>query len=59
MNFFSNMFSINSATLSGCMDIVVVRQPDGTLKSSPFHVRFAKLKILKSSRKSVSIIVNG
>ena len=59
MNFFTNMFNINSATLSGCMDIVVVRQPDGTLKSSPFHVRFGKLKLLKSARKSVAITVNG
>ena len=41
------------------MDIVVVRQPDGTLKSSPFHVRFGKLKLLKSARKTVTISVNG
>lgn len=53
MNFFSNIFPINSATLSGCMDIVVVRLPDGTLKSSPFHVRFGKLKLFKSAHKSV------
>ena len=59
MDYFKNMFNINSATLSGCMDIVVVRQPDGTLKSSPFHVRFGKLKLLKSARKTVTISVNG
>ena len=41
------------------MDIVCVQQPDGTLKSSPFHVRFGKLKLLKSARKSVTITVNG
>ena len=41
------------------MDIVCVEQPDGTFKSSPFHVRFGKLKLLKSARKSVTITVNG
>jgi phosphatidate phosphatase LPIN len=45
--------------LSGCIDIIVVRQPDGTLKASPFHVRFGKLKLLKSKRKTVVICVNG
>lgn len=41
------------------MDIVCVQQPDGSFKSSPFHVRFGKLKLLKSSRKTVTITVNG
>ncbi len=41
------------------MDVVCVQQPDGSFKSSPFHVRFGKLKLLKSARKSVSITVNG
>ena len=53
------MFSINKATLSGCMDIVCVQQSDGNLKSSPFHVRFGKLKLLKAASKSVTITVNG
>ena len=53
------MFSINHATLSGCMDIVCVQQPDGSFKSSPFHVRFGKLKLLKSAEKQVAISVNG
>ena len=40
------------------MDIVVVQQPDGSFKCSPFHVRFGKLKLLKSARKTVSVTVN-
>lgn len=36
-----------------------MEQPDGSFKSSPFHVRFGKLKLLKSARKQVSITVNG
>jgi phosphatidate phosphatase LPIN len=42
------------------MDIIVLRQPDGTLKSTPFHVRFGKLKILRAKNdRPVSILVNG
>lgn len=41
------------------MDIICVQQPDGSFKSSPFHVRFGKLKLLKSQSKTVTITVNG
>jgi len=51
-------FEFNQATLSGCVDIIVVEQRDGTLKSTPFHVRFGKLKVLKSKDKFVNIRVN-
>uniref|UniRef100_A0A1I8BAQ5 Lipin_N domain-containing protein n=1 Tax=Meloidogyne hapla TaxID=6305 RepID=A0A1I8BAQ5_MELHA len=34
--------SMNSATLSGAIDVIVVEQPDGTMLSTPFHVRFGK-----------------
>uniref|UniRef100_A0A8C7FSQ5 phosphatidate phosphatase n=1 Tax=Oncorhynchus kisutch TaxID=8019 RepID=A0A8C7FSQ5_ONCKI len=39
---------LNPATLSGCIDVIVVRQPDGTLQCSPFHVRFGKMGVLRS-----------
>ncbi|KAI4903522.1 hypothetical protein NFI96_027566 [Prochilodus magdalenae] len=45
---------INQATLSGCIDVVVVRQKDGTYQCSPFHVRFGKLGVLRSKEKVVS-----
>ena len=48
-----NTFYINAATLSGAIDIVVVPQEDGTLKTTPFHVRFGKLQLLNSSEKIV------
>lgn len=41
------------------MDIVAIQYPDGTLKSSPFHVRFGTLKILKTREKTINIFVNG
>ncbi|KAL4623885.1 phosphatidate phosphatase LPIN1-like isoform X1 [Arapaima gigas] len=50
---------LNPATLSGCIDVIVVRQPDGTLQCSPFHVRFGKMGVLRSREKVVDIEVNG
>ncbi|XP_061100105.1 phosphatidate phosphatase LPIN1 isoform X3 [Conger conger] len=50
---------LNPATLSGCIDIIVVRQPDGTLQCSPFHVRFGKMGVLRSREKVVDIEING
>ncbi|XP_030819441.1 phosphatidate phosphatase LPIN3 [Camarhynchus parvulus] len=50
---------MNPATLSGCIDVVVVRQPDNSFKCSPFHVRFGKLGVLRSKEKVVDIEING
>eukprot|EP00127_Corallochytrium_limacisporum_P007313 Clim_evm54s246 gene=Clim_evmTU54s246 len=50
---------INPSTLSGAIDILVIQQPDGTLKSTPFHVRFGKLLILRSKEREITILVNG
>ena len=35
--------------------MIVVEQEDGTFKSSPFHVRFGKLGVLKAKEKIVSM----
>ncbi|XP_044033113.1 phosphatidate phosphatase LPIN2-like isoform X2 [Siniperca chuatsi] len=50
---------INQATLSGCIDVIVIRQPDGTFQCSPFHVRFGKLGVLRSREKVIDIEING
>ncbi|XP_029446935.1 phosphatidate phosphatase LPIN2 isoform X3 [Rhinatrema bivittatum] len=50
---------INQATLSGCIDVIVVRQQDGTYQCSPFHVRFGKLGVLRSKEKCIDIEING
>ncbi|KAJ8359194.1 hypothetical protein SKAU_G00157190 [Synaphobranchus kaupii] len=50
---------LNPATLTGGIDVIVVRQPDGSLQCSPFHVRFGKLGVLRSKEKVVDIEVNG
>ncbi|KAF7817503.1 phosphatidate phosphatase PAH2-like isoform X1 [Senna tora] len=44
----------------GAVDIVVVEQPDGSFKSSPWYVRFGKFQgILKAKERVVNIDVNG
>jgi len=55
----SNLSSINPATLSGAVDIVMVEQPDGTFLSTPFHVRFGKIGVVWSGQKQVDIEING
>lgn len=45
---------LNPATLSGGIDVLVVKQVDGSFQCSPFHVRFGKLGVLRSREKVVS-----
>ena len=39
---------VNAAYLTGAVDVLVVRQRDGSLKSTPFHARFGKLGVLRT-----------
>jgi phosphatidate phosphatase LPIN len=59
IKYISNLLDFNEATLSGCIDIIAIEHEDGSMVSSPFHVRFGKLKLLKSAQKEVRISVNG
>ncbi|KAG5230926.1 phosphatidate phosphatase PAH [Salix suchowensis] len=44
----------------GAVDIIVVEQPDGSFKSSPWYVRFGKFQgVLKAREKVVNVSVNG
>ena len=45
--------TINPSTLTGAIDIIVVKQEDGTLRCTPFHVRFGKLSVMQASQKAV------
>ncbi|KAI0190832.1 LNS2-domain-containing protein [Astrocystis sublimbata] len=51
--------SINPATLSGAIDVIVVEQENGDLFCSPFHVRFGKFSLLRPYEKKVEFRVNG
>ncbi|KAL4503202.1 hypothetical protein ABPG72_000808 [Tetrahymena utriculariae] len=58
-NLFSYLFdSKDYSTFSGVIDIIVVRQPDESLKSMPFHIRFGTLKVLDNQNINIQIIVN-
>ncbi|XP_052097094.1 phosphatidate phosphatase LPIN1-like isoform X1 [Mytilus californianus] len=50
---------INAATLTGAIDVIIVEQEDGGFKSSPFHVRFGKLGVIRAREKVVDIEING
>ncbi|CAF3717267.1 unnamed protein product [Rotaria socialis] len=50
--------NINPSTLNGAIDIIVVQQEDGTLRCTPFHVRFGKLGVLQSLQNKVYITIN-
>ncbi|POO02447.1 Lipin [Trema orientale] len=44
----------------GAVDVIVVRQQDGTFRSTPWYVRFGKFQgVLKGAEKVVRISVNG
>ncbi|RLV96097.1 Phosphatidic acid phosphohydrolase 1 [Spathaspora sp. JA1] len=51
--------SLNPATLSGAIDIIVIEQSDGTFHTSPWHIRFGKFQMLKPSQKKVDLYVNN
>ncbi|OQO01852.1 hypothetical protein B0A48_12325 [Cryoendolithus antarcticus] len=51
--------SINPATLSGAIDVIVVEQEDGSLACSPFHIRFGKFSLLRPLEKKVEFKTNG
>lgn len=51
--------SINPATLSGAIDVIVVELEDGTLACSPFHVRFGKFSLLRPYEKKVEFRVHN
>ena len=63
MNYIGRIFTnvrdfykeINSATLTGAIDVIVVEQADGTFLSSPFHVRFGKMGVLRAREKIVRL----
>jgi phosphatidate phosphatase LPIN len=41
------------------MDIIVIKYPDDTYKSSPFRVRFGSFKVFKAKEKIITVLVNG
>ncbi|KAI0057546.1 LNS2-domain-containing protein [Artomyces pyxidatus] len=61
--YYKELPPINPATLTGAIDVIVVRRPaaDGgtELVCSPFHVRFGKWQVLRPGEKKVNVSING
>ena len=59
MNKFISFFTFNKTIFSGSMDMIVIKQPDGKLKSTPLNVRFGNFRVIKAKYKRVKVNVNG
>jgi len=61
--YYKDLPPINPSTLTGAIDVIVIRRPaeDGQseLVCSPFHVRFGKWQVLRPGEKKVNVFVNG
>lgn len=61
--YYKELAPLNPSTLTGAIDVIVVRVPDENggleLFCSPFHVRFGKWQVLRPGDKKVSVAVNG
>ena len=59
MNKFLSFFTFNKTIFSGAMDMIVIKQPDGKLKSTPLNVRFGNFQVINAKYKRVKVNVNG
>lgn len=56
----SGLYStLNPITLGGVNDIIVVKHPDGSLRCSPFQLRFTKLQFYNLKSQTVHLYING
>ena len=55
---YSSLPEINGATLSGAIDVLVIQQEDGSLRSSPWYLRIGKYKVLRPRDRVIKITVN-
>ena len=52
-------FTYNTATFSGCVDIIVVEKSDKSLRSSPIGLTIGNFKMMNSANKVITVKVNG
>ena len=55
---FKGTISFNSATLSGCLDIIICEDKSGNRKSSGFHFTVGKIKSMKPENKKIDLYLN-
>ena len=49
---------INPSTLTGAIDVLIEKQEDGTFLTSPWHVRFGKIGVMRAKQKVVCALQN-
>lgn len=52
-----NWINVNPSNFSGAIDVVVTDCEDGSLISTPFHVRYGKFQLLSSKNKKVILLL--
>ena len=60
--FLSNLGDVlhpKKSAFSGAMDVIVIKDDDGFLRSTNFYVKFGRFKVSKSNHKRVDLIING
>lgn len=50
---------INPTTLTGAVDVIIVRQKDGSFSCGPFYVKFGKLTAFSPADKIVEVYINN
>ncbi|GIL98474.1 hypothetical protein Vretimale_3799 [Volvox reticuliferus] len=52
--------AVNNITphIAGAVDILVIEQPDGSRKATPFYVRFGKYTALRERQRNVKLYIN-
>lgn len=56
---FNNVIDYNTSSFTGSMDIIVIKDSEGNLKSTPFHLKFGKFKVLNYKNKKIEVYING
>ena len=58
-NIIKKCFGYSNALLSGSMDIIIIKQPNGKLRATPLRLRFSNYRVPKAGKKKVIVKVNG
>ena len=55
----ADMVGFNHSVFSGAMDVIAIKDKNGEIRSTSFHVRFGSFKVLKSKSKLIEISTNN
>lgn len=58
-NKFTKSINYNSSTLSGAVDVIVVEDEQGNLRSTSFHLRVGKFQLMNVNDSIVELVING